>query len=97
MTVAFNLIDINQDGSITKDGTTCAIVFTLLEMRKVVTAMHKVLESMNVPLPVGVDEYTNQIFTKLDTDKNGSISLEEYMKGALEEPLLLQGYVISIN
>lgn|SRR5690606_15497409 len=78
---AFNMIDIDGDGKITKS-----------ELKTILSSIYRVLNNMNIPTDLNPDEFTDKLFDLLDSDKDGSITFEEYKAGAAKNSALLKGY-----
>jgi len=74
------LIDHDRNGLVSKD-----------EFRKVVSAMQKVLDSMNLTQHNNLNNYVEEVWKVLDTNNDGNITLEEYKENALKNPELLKG------
>ena len=73
---SFRLYDIRRDGVIREE-----------EMVKVVQAIFSVFGECEAGKEVSAEDTANDIFSKMDTDKNGYISEEEFIKCCMEESI----------
>lgn len=72
---AFRMYDINNDGSIQQP-----------EMTKIVKALYNMIGSSVSDKPTDTpEERTQMIFEKMDADKDGKISLREFLTGCTED------------
>ncbi|XP_005097637.1 neuronal calcium sensor 2 [Aplysia californica] len=76
---AFSLYDIDGNGTI--DQT---------EMEKIITAIHHLLGSLADQVKETPKERTQGIFSRIDTNKDGVISKEEFVEGCMHDPVLQQ-------
>ncbi|XP_013791421.1 neuronal calcium sensor 2-like [Limulus polyphemus] len=75
---AFRMYDINGDGHIEKP-----------EMTLIVQALYEMLGPAVKNLPVDTPEQRTQvIFDKMDSNKDGCLTLKEFLNGCLEDPTL---------
>lgn len=78
---AFQLYDIDGDGSITYD-----------EMLAIVSSIYKMTGAM-VKLPedeATPEQRVNKIFDAMDVDRNKSLSFEEFCEGSKKDPTIVQ-------
>lgn len=67
LTILIRLYDLNGDGHITRN-----------EMMSIVSAIYEVVENTR-SIERAVDRHVNRIFEKMDLDKDGIISKEEFI------------------
>ncbi|KAK3090369.1 hypothetical protein FSP39_011270 [Pinctada imbricata] len=76
---AFKMYDIDGNGRISKD-----------EILSLMTAVYKMTPQIKKPSDVSTPEkMTKKLFKKLDTDKNGELSWEEFYEGARRDQLVV--------
>ncbi|XP_037110541.1 guanylyl cyclase inhibitory protein [Syngnathus acus] len=73
---SFKLFDKDGDGAIIRE-----------EMLGIMQAVYKMNEAvdLNEPNSLTAEECTDQLFLRLDKDKNAIISVEEFIEGALDD------------
>ncbi|RKP11384.1 calcium-binding protein NCS-1 [Piptocephalis cylindrospora] len=82
---AFQLYDIDHDGFITRE-----------EMQRIVEAIYKMVGGM-VQLPDDEDtpeKRVNKIFTLMDTNRDGKLSMEEFREGSKQDPTIVQAMTL---
>ncbi|XP_052771334.1 Kv channel-interacting protein 4-like isoform X10 [Mya arenaria] len=79
---AFNLYDVNGDGIITKD-----------EMSEIIGAIYEMMGRFTQPAidELSAKEHVEQVFQKMDMNKDGVISFEEFMDSCRMDENIVRG------
>ena len=72
----FDLFDLDSNGSVTKE-----------EMTTIIKSIHKVNKNMTKRTP---EEHVDEIFAKLDRNKDGFLTLEEFLSLGNIDPQLVK-------
>jgi Ca2+-binding EF-hand superfamily protein len=92
MAASFEIFDRNGDGTLSKDEVRAMLTMVVKQVTRAQLKAKQKKVSGDTPIEIDaagqkkIEEILEEIFNKVDTDRSGSIDVNEFMKGFSEHP-----------
>lgn len=84
--MCFNTFDLDKSGDISKD-----------EMKFMIQTIYATIYGKNSLSEEDIRKFVDKTFANLDTDKNGTLSLQEFRNIIIVEPQLIESFFTSLG